>query len=363
MNSQIAIAKTAVGPHGRKGAGHVYSRNGIWWIKFYERGQPHFESSESRRREDAQKLLNKRLAEVEEGIGAQHGRLRVEELLDDLLEFYRRHRPKSYEDFAIPAVKHLRMYWSNYRVASVTTEKLNAYQDTRKREGAAPATVNHEMALLRRAFRLALKATPRKVNPATLPCFPMLPENNVRKGFLLPEQYRRLLEVLPLELRPLLVVGYHVGCRRGELLSLRKEQVELGAKQITLYPGTTKNSEGRVLPIYGDMLAVLTDQIEGLQKFPKCKWVFHRNGKRIRSFRESWRLACERAGVTGLLFHDLRRSAIRNMRRAGISERIAMAISGHKTREVFDRYDIVDTADLEQAGAKLEKFLEDIKRD
>jgi len=119
----------------------------------------------------------------------------------------------------------------------------------------------------------------------------------------------------------------------------------------------TKNSEGRTLPIYGDVLPVLTKQIQTLKQFPKCKWLFHRNGKGIRSFRTSWRLACERAGVQGLLFHDLRRSAVRNMRRAGISEKIAMAISGHKTREVFDRYDIVDAADLEQAGAKLEEFL------
>jgi integrase len=218
------------------------------------------------------------------------------------------------------------------------------------------------MALLRRAFRLGVQATPRKVNPAALPSFPMLPENNVRQGFLLPDQYGRLLEELPPELRPLLVVGYHVGCRRGELLPMRKEQVDLQAKQITLYPGTTKNSEGRTLPIYGEMLPVLTEQMQALKEFPKCRWLFHRNGRRIRSFRASWRLACERAGLPGLLFHDLRRSAVRNMRRAGISEKIARAISGHKTREVFDRYDIVDTADLEQAGAKLEEFLKGWKK-
>jgi len=215
------------------------------------------------------------------------------------------------------------------------------------------------MALLRRAFRSGVQATPPKVNPAALPSFSMLPENKMRQGFLLPDQYRRLLGELPQSCVHFLWsdITSASAAGRGELLPLRKEQLDLELKQITLYPGTTKNSESRTLPIYGEMSPALSDQMQSLKELPKCKWVFHRNGKRIRSFRASRRLACERAGVAGLLFHDLRRSAVRNMRRAGISEKIAMAISGHRTREVFDRYDIVVTADLEQAGAKLEEFL------
>jgi len=92
--------------------------------------------------------------------------------------------------------------------------------------------------------------------------------------------------------------------------------------------------------------------------FPQCPWVFHEKGRRIQSFRKAWASACQRAGVPDLLFHDLRRSAVRNMERAGIPRTIAMAISGHKTESVYRRHDIVAERDLTYAAARLESYLE-----
>jgi integrase len=188
----------------------------------------------------------------------------------------------------------------------------------------------------------------------------MLVENNVRRGFLTVEEYSRLRNELPDYLRPLFVIGFHVGCRRGELLNLRWSQVDLAARQIVLDPGTTKNGEGRTLPIYGEMSPILEMQRAVRDaSYPNCDFVFQIDGRRIGDFRKAWATACKRVGLAGLHFHDLRRSAVRNMVNAGIAEKTAMHISGHKTRSVFDRYNIVSARDIQTAGKRLEKLFEE----
>jgi integrase len=343
----------------KKGTGHIYTRGATYWVKFYANGAPVYESTKSTKYEDALRLLRRRLTEADDGVfrARRAGRVLVAELLADLLLDYQANNPRSYRDFCEPIVRaRLRPFWARYRASQVTTEKLLEYQAMRLGDGRAPGTVNREMALLRRAFNLGKQATPPKVVIA--PHFPMLPEDNVRTGFLEHAQYLRLLAELPKGLKPLLVVGYHTGCRAGELLQLKWPQLDLMAAKITLYPGTTKNKQGRTIPIYGDMRPVLAiERQERDQSWPKSPWVFSRRGERIVSFRRSWDDACKRAGVSGLLFHDLRRSAVRNMVRAGIPERVAMAISGHKTRAIFDRYNIVSERDLQEAGERIEDFL------
>ena len=184
----------------------------------------------------------------------------------------------------------------------------------------------------------------------------MLEEKNVRTGFLDDAGYMRLKQELPEYLRPLFVVGYHVGNRLGELRKLRWNQVDFAQSRITLNPGETKNGEGRTLPIYGEMKEWLMMQRDIRDaKFPECDRVFQDEGRPAGDFRKAWRSACKRAGVGNLLFHDLRRSAVRNMIRAGISEKVAMQISGHKTRSIFDRYNIVNERDIVEATSKMEQ--------
>jgi hypothetical protein len=196
--------------------------------------------------------------------------------------------------------------------------------------------------IIRRGFTLGRQSEPPLVH--RVPYIPKLEEDNVRQGFLEPEQYEKVLEKLPQRLKALFVCAYHVGSRSGEIRKIQWPQVDFDARLIHLSARQTKGKAARSLPIYGDMERWLRKQEEG--RAPDCPWVFSFRGRAIGDHLRGWRKACEAAGVPGLLFHDLRRSAVRNMKRAGVQDKVAMQISGHKTRAVFDRYNIIDEGDL-----------------
>ena len=190
-------------------------------------------------------------------------------------------------------------------------------------------------------------------------------EHNVRKGFFEHDQFLALRTALPEYLRPVLTFAYYTGCRRGEILTLRWTQVDLLERVVRLEPGTTKNAEARNLPLTTELYQILAMQ-KAIRdtKFPMCPWVFFsETGNRVGRFQRSWRTACKAAGLAtevgepDPLFHDLRRSGVRSLIRAGVPESVAMRISGHKTRSVFERYNIVSERDLHEAARKLETYV------
>jgi integrase len=141
-------------------------------------------------------------------------------------------------------------------------------------------------------------------------------------------------------------------------LGLQWHQINLDEGSVRLNPGTTKNDEGRVAYLSPALLATLRAQHAMTRELERTAgviipWVFHRKGRRIGGFRKVWDKACRQAGTPGMVFHDLRRTAIRNMLRAGVTERVAMLIAGHKTRSVFERYNIVSESDLKDAAMKV----------
>jgi integrase len=326
-----------------------------WWIKYYRNGRPLRESSHSKDFAEAERLIKRRQGEIVTGkfAGLAVDRIRVGELLDDVVQDYQINHRKSLIQLDSRLKNHLRPAFRGIKAAEFSTSHIRRYVTERLKNGAANATINRELEILERAFGLASKCEPPKV--ARLVHIPMLTEDNVRSGFLDDAGYLCLRRELPDYLRSIFVVAYHVGNRIGELRRLVWAQVDFTNDQILLNPGTTKNKRGRALPIYGDMRELLrTEKETHDDRFPKCAYVFHHEGHAIVDYRKARASACTRAGVPGLLFHDLRRSAIRNMRLAGIPENVAMEISGHRSLSVFDRYSIVGGRDIRDAAEKME---------
>lgn len=188
----------------------------------------------------------------------------------------------------------------------------------------------------------------------------MLAEHNVRIGCFDHEMFSAVKTKLAAHLQPIVTFAYVKGWRvQSEVLSVQWRQVDRNAHTVRLDAGTTKNKRGRVLDFTdNDDLRSLFDALwtehEALAANGTIRpWVFHRNGKRIKGFRKAWSNACDGTGFRGRLLHDLRRSAVRNLVRAGTPDTVAMKITGHRTRSVFDRYDITSGADVREGLGRL----------
>lgn len=342
----------------KDGSGSIYRRGNVWWVKVYVDGKPHRESSKSEKLEDAKRLRDKLLGQKHRGeiSGGAPDRVLINELLNDVLKSDIKESTRYVWTKVIE--KNIRPFFGGLQAKRLSTDHMDQYREKRKEQGRTNSTVNRELSILRTAFHNARKRTPPKVN--VVPYFPMIEETTVRQGFLTDEQYVCLLKELPTELKPLFAVGYATGIRLGELKAIRWDRVDLSEGFITLQNGETKNGEGRTVPILeGDMQDLLTEaKKERDAKWPDSPWVFNREGDQIKDFRWAWEQACKRAGVPDVKFHDLRRTAVRNMRRDGVPQVVRMKISGHKTDSMERRYNIVDGDDIKiakslmQAGRK-----------
>ncbi|MFQ5542070.1 MAG: tyrosine-type recombinase/integrase [Candidatus Binatia bacterium] len=352
-----------MGSRSKRGDGIIYRRGQIWWVKYYDNGRPRYESSRSAKESDAKRLLSLRLGQVVEGKcpAPEAQRAKFEDLAHDLDAEYRVNGRKT-QGHLLKRIAYLRQFFGGMRAASITTSDVQRYILKRQAEKGKsggqvkPATINRELAALKRMFSLAAKATPPKV--ARVPYIPTLQENNVRGGFFEYEDFEKLRDALPEHLKPFVVFGFYTGWRRGETTNLTWDQVDLHTGTVCLEPGTTKNKQARVFYLTGELLDVVQRQWEIRNRlYPDCPWVFFRNGKQIKDFRKAWVTACRKTGLEEKIPHDFRRSAVRNMVRAGIPERVAQDLSGHKTRSVFERYNIVSEGDRLEAANRLDQYL------
>lgn len=262
---------------------------------------------------------------------------------------------------------HLRAFFGNRPLGQGVTpllaaSSIRAYISHRLAAQAAPATINRELAALRRGFTLA--ALP-------WPAVAMLAEAAPREGFITPAQFAKLRAALPAHLKDPIAFLYLSSWRLAEMRNLSWPEIHLADPQnfappnapgetnaesvknsiqdsyIQLSASRSKNGRGRILPLRGELYAIIIRALN--HRSPHTELVFHNRHRPLVDFRRAWASSCTTAGFPGLLIHDLRRSAIRNFVRAGVRESVVMRLSGHETRSVFDRYNITDAADLVSA--------------
>jgi integrase len=341
-------------------SGSVYPRGTIYWLKYYVPGnaKPIRISSGTSDREAAVSLLRQKMARV--SLQLEHtndpDRVRVSQLLDLLIDDYKYEERASAKDSELRVEKHLRPHFGHIVAKDLGTSQLRDYVKMRRKAGAQQATINKELAFLRRAFRLGYRHEPRLV--LNVPYFPIKAVDNAREGVVKPDQYQKILELLPGYARVALVIAYHTGARRGEIRQIKVDRVRLDEGVIELArkttKGTTERRQGRDLPIYGDMRPELERYLDQID--PDCPYLIQRFGAPVQTFYKVWRKACKDAGMPSALFHDLRRTAVTNMIDAGFSESDAMDVSGHKTTSVFRRYQIKSKERTKKLGERLEEF-------
>jgi integrase len=254
-------------------------------------------------------------------------------------------------------------------VVAVTTARCEAYAAKRQGQGASNGTINRELAVLGRMLRLAVEHG----TLARVPKIRKLTEAAPRAGFVEPTQLDAIRRRLPEDFQAAVTIAFTYGWRRDEILTLARRQLDLEAGTLCLDVGSTKNDNGREVDLTDELRTMLAAQVARVQAlerqlgrvipslFPHLRGAKRPGGQRrapvlgepMRDFRRAWATACRAAGVPGLLKHDLRRSAVRRMVNGGMAERVAMSLTGHKTRAVFDRYHIVSRADRRAAVALL----------
>ncbi len=338
-----------------RGTGSVVKLPGsrFWYILFYVDGKQRRESSKTESRQQAEALLRKRLSEAEDGHAQLDKKLRYEDVRSSLLLEYSNKQNKSLRsqkngEVSIGGLKHLDRFFQGVLVSRIDTDLIQKFVQQRIAEGAERPTVNRALALLRRMFYLAKEHG--KVQ--NIPYFPMQKENAPRQGFVDHDEFRSLLEALPIRFHPLVIFLYFCGIRVGEATQITWTQVDLSRHQIRLEAEQAKNAEARILPLPAE----LVDHLRAIPVESRSGLVFF-----AKNFRNHWNAAVRAAFLKtgnqkfdGLLIHDLRRSAVRNLIAAGVPEKVAMRISGHKTRAVFDRYHIVSTSDLHAAMGRVQ---------
>jgi integrase len=373
-----------------RGTGRVWLPEGssVYMAKWYESGKPVRRSTGKTTYNEASTWVKQQIAAAMGGKYTPPSGLTVADLAKDYFVALQANGAKDLERTKRRWELHLAPVFAKMKPLQVSTAVVRHYINSRSEAGAENGTANREVAALQRMFSLAHEEAKVK----DVPYFPRLKESNVRKGFVEDAAHSKIAEQagkVGLWMRAIYEVGYELGWRESEVVGLRVCQIDLAHRVIRLDPGSTKNDDGRTIKMTPTLFELLRLCVAGKQ--PEHAVFTRADGSAVVDFRRTWwsvcigtglgSLSCRKCGAVvlkkceacgatlhkgtlkyaGLLYHDLRRTAIRNMVRRGIPEKVAMMISGHKTRSVFDRYNIVSERDLADAALKIEAGIADIQ--
>lgn len=342
------------GPDGK------WRQSALWTIRYRRNGKQFQEATGTTSKTKARDLLALREGDIRRGmpVAPAHYRVTFDEAMSAVVADYVANGKRSVDDVRSRIDLHLSPFFGGRRLTAITTDLADQYRVARMATGAAVASVNREVAILKRGFRLAHRAG--KVT--TVPYLAMAEEHNTRTGFFEPEQVVSVVAHLPKDFQPIATFAYLTGWRWiSEVLPLTWSQVDLQAEEVRLEPGTTKNGRGRTFPFTDGIRELVLEQRIAHEELKAggriCPFVFQSGGRPIpeATFAKAWARARRAAGAPGRIMHDFRRTAVRNLVRAGVPDKIAMTLTGHKTRAVFDRYDIVSSSDLRDAAQRLNR--------
>jgi len=335
-----------------RGQGRVYLRGSTQWISYSKRGHEFRESAHTKDEKAAEKFLRQRLKEREKPtfVGPKEERLTLDDLEEKILADYRKHNRKSASNVT-HCFKRVRKYFAFDSLVDITTSRIDQYQESRLSEKAARATINREMACLRHGFKLLVQD--KALSEA--PVIKLLEGENVRQGFINVGDFYSVIDNLFRSVHPsvkdVLEFLYHSGWRSKEVTKLEWQDVDVEGGMVRLRRENSKNKKSRMLPLRGELQNVIERRLT--ERRLDCPYVFHRNGQPVKSFRKAWKTACEAIGQPSLIPHDMRRSAVRNFRKAGLSENEGLAMTGHLTNSIYRRYDIIDEEDLNGQGSEV----------
>lgn len=330
----------------------LYKRGPVYWVKYYRPGRAKPIRASLETTDEKKALKNLKILEGQLAQGhapdLRLNRLRFDNLLDAVVTDYTNNGLRSLSDLEIRIDKHISPVLGERRAVTITSADIADYVSRRKTEKAANATVNRELAVIKRAFSLAWRAY-----RLPGPYIQMLREDNVRTGFFDRAQLETLCRHLPAFLVPVARFAFLTAWRIGEIRQLEWRHIDFEGGEIRLDPGMTKNGKGRVFPLTQELRELL-EPLKPKDRIATYVFTYTRGKKKktilpLGQHKKEWRKACIAAGVPGRRFHDLRRSGVRQFVRDRIPETIGMKLSGHLTASTYRRYDIVSESDLEIA--------------